>query len=85
MITQIFCSRDLKADAFGQPFTSQSIGVAERSFIDEVNRADVNNPLYNHPEDFQLFHLGSFNDSDGSFDLIIPPRLIASGSNVKAI
>lgn len=83
MITQILCVQDGKAAAFGQPGFYQSLGQAERSFIDEINRQDVSNVMFNHPEDFCLYHLGSYNDSDATFDLIQPPRLIASGLNVK--
>ena len=83
MITQILAIRDAKANAFMQPFAQQSLGQAERGFSDEINNASDNNVMYRHPEDFQLYHLGSYNDADGSFDLLSTPRLIASGDSVK--
>lgn len=74
---------DGKVGAFGTPMFTMSIGASERGFSDEVNRSDPNNTLFNHPEDFILYHLGSWNDDDGRFQENVPPVLIASGVNVK--
>lgn len=82
MITQVCCVFDDKANAFGTPFFTQSLGQAERSFIDEVNRVDDKNIMYQHPDDFRLFHLGQYDDSTGEFDTSIP-RLIVSGGAVR--
>lgn len=59
---------DSASQAYGRPFFVQSRGVAVRSFTDEVRRVDPNNDLNKHPEDFTLVHLGTFDDSNGSFD-----------------
>lgn len=84
MITQICAVYDAKAAAFGTPFFTQSLGQAERSFTDEVNRDDDGkNVMFNHAEDFQLFHLGSYNDENAEFDPVFPPRLLVSGAAVK--
>lgn len=78
------CSiKDSAADAYGRPFFLPSIGVAIRSFTDEVNRAAEDNQIYQHPEDFDLFELGSFDDSTGKFDLHDVPKQIALGRQVK--
>lgn len=60
--------RDIKADSFGRPFFTTSLGEAVRSFSDEVNRAAEDNLLYKHPDDFELFHLGMFDTDDGTFE-----------------
>ena len=78
------CSmKDRAADAFARPMFVPSIGVAIRSFSDEVNREDKDNQLYNHPDDFDLFDLGTFDDSNGSFQLHEQPIQIAIGKQVK--
>lgn len=79
---KVFSVRDRAIDAFGQPFFGVSRGGAIRSFADEVNRKDDNNQLYKHPEDFDLYYLGEFNDSDGCFDLARPEQ-IAVGKDVR--
>lgn len=83
MILQIICVRDRAVDAFGQPNFVLSIGGATRSFTDEVNRADTNNSMYKHPDDFELYHLGSYDDGPAAFDLLDKPRLLMVAKDVK--
>ena len=73
--------RDIKADLFGQPFFNASVGMAQRSFSDSVNRPDEKSLLFNHPEDFELYQLGSFDDQTGTFDLLDRPKQLLLGSN----
>lgn len=78
------CSiRDAKSEAFGRPFCAQSLGQAIRSFEDEVNRAHEENIVYKHPDDFQLFALGRFDDSTGLFKCSEVPQLLQAGGDVK--
>lgn len=81
MKLEIIAVRDIKANCFGQPQFVPNIGAAIRAFGDEVNRADQNNPLYKHPEDFELFHLGWYGDGDAKFDLFDKPRQLAVATN----
>ncbi|MFM1820807.1 MAG: hypothetical protein RLZZ402_1166 [Bacteroidota bacterium] len=80
----IICSvKDRAADAFGRPMFVPSTGVAIRSFTDEVNRSDKDNQLFNHPDDFDLYNLGVFDDSTAVFELLLPPEQLAIGKQVK--
>lgn len=74
--------RDRAADVFGIPNFVPNIGSAVRSFGDEVNRSAENNPLFAHPEDFDLFHIGVYDDETASFDAHVP-RQIAIGKDMK--
>lgn len=77
--------RDRAADTFGRPFFVSAVGAAIRSFADEVNRADKDNPLFNHPEDFDLYEVGSFDDDSGGL-VAIQPRMVAVGKDlVKSV
>lgn len=58
---------DRAAGCFGTPFFVPAKGVGIRSFTDEVNREDKANQLYLHPEDFDLYCLGDFDDNQGGF------------------
>jgi len=60
-----------------------SVGVAIRSFSDEVNRKDPENQLFNHPDDFDLYELGEFDDNTGLFALHDAPKLLSLGKQVK--
>ena len=47
-----------------------------------MNRAHDDNQLYKHPDDFQLFYLGVFDDNTGGIDLLAQPKLIARAKDV---
>jgi len=83
MISVIVSVRDTAAEAFGRPMYLQSLGVAIRSFTDEVNREDKDNQLFNHPDDFDLYELGVFDDSLGRYELRDNPTVIVRGKDVK--
>lgn len=67
MIRQVVAVKDSAAETFGQPFFVSAVGAAVRSFQDEVNRSAADNPVYQHPEHFSLWRLGTFDDVSGEF------------------
>jgi hypothetical protein len=80
----VLCSvKDRAADAYGRPMFVPSIGVAIRSFSDEINRTADDNQLNNHPDDFDLYEFGVFDDNTGSFELYEQPKLLSLGKQVK--
>lgn len=83
MILNICTVKDRAADAYGRPMFVPSTGVAIRSFSDEINRNNADNQLYNHPDDFDLYELGSFDDNTGLFSLHEQPKLLSLGKQVK--
>jgi len=83
MIQFICTVKDRAADAFGRPMFVPSTGVAIRSFSDEINRNNADNQLYNHPDDFDLYELGQFDDNTGLFTLHDQPKLLSLGKQVK--
>ncbi len=83
MIMVVVSIRDRASAAFSRPVFTQSEGTAIRSFSDEVNRDVPENELRRHPEDFDLYVLATFDDSEGSFVVEAQPRLLIKG--VQAI
>lgn len=77
--------RDSKSDAFGRPFFVASAGVAIRSFDDEVNRKDPENMMFNHPGDFALYEIGSYDDSVGLIECHAQPKLLIQADQVKKV
>lgn len=57
--------RDSAAGAFNRPFFVPTVGFAIRSFRDECNRQAPDNPMYNHPADFELYQLGYYQEETG--------------------
>jgi len=82
----VLCSvKDRAADAYGRPMFVPSIGVAIRSFSDEVNRTDPDNQLNNHPDDFDLYYLGEFDDQSGDLITKGKPQFIVAATSFKKI
>lgn len=74
MILEIFSVYDVKARAFGRPFFDQRQELAIRNITQAVRTKD--NPLCHFPEDFALYHLGSFDDEHAAFTLLPQPKMI---------
>lgn len=60
MILKIFSIRDSAVDSFGTPMFNTHTGGMVRAFTDEVNRAAEDNPYYKHPDDYELYEIGTF-------------------------
>lgn len=79
MIIKAFAVYDLKALNFGVPFFMSSVGGAVRAFADLSN--DPQSTVAKHPEDFQLFEIGEYDDSLGSLKDLHPSRLLGQASD----
>jgi hypothetical protein len=82
MNQEIFAVYDRAAQCFGRPLFTNSIGQTIRSFIDEINREDKDSNMWKHPDDFDLYQLGSFDDVKGKFHGE-EPKCITMGKDVK--
>jgi hypothetical protein len=81
---QIICTvYDRAAETYARPMFVPSIGVAIRSFTDEVNRNDPNNQLYNHADDFDLYELGEFDDQTSRIIMLDLPKVLILGKQAK--
>lgn len=76
----ILAVRDSAMDAFMNPFAAPAVGLASRSFSDEVNKSD--SPMYGHPEDYDLFELGEFDQQSGRLTSLEAPRQVVRGRDV---
>ena len=80
----IVCSiKDRAADAFMRPFFVPRNEMAIRSFTDEVDRQAVDNPMYAHPEDYDLYELGVFDEDTGDLQSNEHLKLLVRGQDVK--
>ena len=81
MIRHILCVKDRALDAYLIPFYVPSVGVAERSFSDEVVSKD--SPMRAHPEDYDLYYVGTYDDSDCRMSLFDQPKLVMRAQDVS--
>lgn len=75
---------DRKVASYGRPMFARAVGEAMRIFRDEVNRPAEDNILYKHPEDFDLFLVGKFDDETGRL-LACDPLMLDSGTSRKEV
>lgn len=75
--------KDRAADAFGRPAFVPSVGVAIRSFTDEINRDHPDNQMFGHPDDFDLYELAMYDDSTGVVEMLDTPKLLILGKMAK--
>lgn len=72
MIHKIFAVYDSKVEAYLSPFFMNATGQAIRGFVDAASGAD--SQIAKHPEDFTLFELGEYDDSNAQFKLLSTPK-----------
>ena len=82
MIMFICAVYDSATQAFGRPLFVNATAQAVRSFGDEVRRADQSNDFFKHPDDFSLYCLGRFDDTNGRLESV-EPELLVRGKDVK--
>ncbi len=76
MIHKAFTIYDAKAKAHLPPFFLPQVGQATRHFTDACN--DPKTMFSQHPEDYHLNEVGSFDDDTGLFQAFDSPRLVCS-------
>lgn len=77
---KIVSVRDRAVDTFSVPQFVAAIGAAVRAFGDEIKRKADNNALSMHPEDYDLYDLGEYDDDTGQFHGQVP-KCIAVGKD----
>jgi len=65
---QVFSVYDSKAEAYIQPWYSQTLGTAVRSFEQAVNTEE--HEFFKFAADYTLFHLGDFDQSNAEFNAL---------------
>lgn len=75
MLTNVYAVFDEKAKNFGAPFCTSNDNLAMRSFNDAA--ATPGSVIHNHPEDFKLYQLGTFDDNSGKLTTLELPEFIS--------
>ena len=72
--------KDRAVNAFNRPIYVPTVGVAIRSFTDEVNRKD--SELQNHPEDYDLYEIGQWDDETAIYTPLEALRVITRAQDI---
>lgn len=81
MILQVMAVYDAKARSYAKPFFVAHVDVGKRAFMTHANTPG--NEMYENPEDFTLFHLGSWNDENARYLDTVEPVQVAFAANIK--
>lgn len=76
---KIFALNDSKLGEFGQPFFFQAPGQAVRFLQDLV--VDNKTTISQHPDDFRLYYLGTYDPTTGLFTSLGAPEYLAKASD----
>ncbi len=76
-----FTIYDEKAECFAHPFFVSAIGIATRMLATWVSKTD--SMIGQHPEDFTLYHVGTWNDNEAKFDNLNTPKFIAKATEYR--
>ncbi len=73
MKLKMFSMYDMKAEAFITPFFLHNENMAKRAIYDA---SSMDTHMFSkHPEDYALYHLGEFDDSNGMVESLLPRNL----------
>jgi hypothetical protein len=84
MILKIYSIYDSAANAYMQPFFMHNDGIAIRAFQDNVNSKEENN-ISQHPDQFTLFCIGEYDDSNGQITKAETLKSLGNGLEYKNI
>lgn len=80
----IVCAvKDTATQSFGTPFTVLTRNAAIRSFRAEVNSKNDSSMISTHPQDFELFVCGSFDQDAGTLAAYSAPELLVRAIDLK--
>lgn len=77
----IYSIRDMKTDQFSNPMCLVNDGHAIRTLSDEMGKEGV--MFGTHPEDFELFRLGTFDTDTGLYETHTPRSVVLLSELVK--
>lgn len=75
----LFTIRDTKGDIYNKPFPQLTKSEALRTFADLAN--DPQSTLSKHPEDYDLYYLGTFDTTSGKIEPLKSPEHIVKAIN----
>lgn len=86
MKLQVICVRDIPTNVYMPPMFFHHTGQALRAFEDQCR--DKANELGKHPEQYELWKIGTWDDNDGGFTLVDTEgnsmrERLAAGSNYQ--
>ena len=83
MIEYVFQVRDIKAEAFGAPWTKNTIEAAQRDFVAACMTEGTPQKMF--PEDYTLYCVGTTDFASGVWDIYQDPKQIMTGFEARQV
>lgn len=80
----IYAVRDTAVGEFLLPWYFKNHGAAVRALGDSVNKPSEDNQFFQHPEHFQLYQVGSYDQETGVITSMAPEFVVDCQSLVKS-
>lgn len=75
--------KDTATQAFGTPFFVHAPAQAVRSLRDAVNDKDSKSDIARHPEDFELYDIGEFDELTGQITARNSPLFVCRAKDLR--
>lgn len=78
----LFVIKDRAVDSYNMPFAQGSSAEAVRNFKDQVNDDPKTNSIAKHPDDYDLYLIGTYDPDTGTINPEQHPQLVARGKDL---
>lgn len=83
LFMNLFTVYDVKKESYLPPFVMRTPAEAIRGFVTTLNDQKTDYCMY--PQDFTLFHLGTFDDVTCEFDIYEAKKSLGNGVELKRL
>lgn len=78
----IVAVKDRAVDNYEDPSAQRSTQDAIRKFKDMINAEPERSPMAAHPDDYDLYQIGEYNEQQGTINPLEHPQLLARGKDL---
>lgn len=78
----VLCVKDRALDSYNAPWTQTTTAQAVRSFTDEINTDPERSQVAKHPDDYDLYIVGYFENDTGILEPLERPQLVVRGKDL---
>ncbi len=77
-MTELFAVLDMAAERYNDPFPAPTVAMALREFTRACQNPELD--LHKFPEDYALYHIGTFDPTLGEITPLIPHKIANAGT-----
>lgn len=82
ILKPILTVKDRALDIYNLPFTQTTVAQAVRGFTDEINSDPQRSGVANHPDDYDLYVIGHYDETKGTLVPLEAPELVVRGKDL---